>query len=366
MPSYTFEIRTESGTERYPFTLDDDRQLGPQVTQILEELRQRGVVLRGGQTDVLAIYQAGTELDASQRPGDLGLSPGTPIELRMREPSATRSAGPSRLPRGIAASALFGYAGAFLAWLVAGIFTDLTDLISSYQRLDQVAICLLGAAAGAAVLAGAALRQRRSVVVGAASGLLLGGAGTLLGGSAALLLIHPASPAAFLGYRLLAWALAGVVGGAFLACHAVPLAPGRVGESATLGLIAGAMSGAVLGLPGPSELWQAVAWLLFGAALGVAVTGPLLWHASAMVELQHPRGLPTMVSLREWPILEGSSVQLGSAQLAAQEGQVAFYPPASGASVNGGVVTQPVYLPSGGALEVAGAHYQVRSREARR
>lgn len=360
MPSYTFEVATDQGVQRFPFTLDDDRALQQQVTQILEELRQRGVILRGGSADVLAIYQGGRELDASNPPASLGLMPGLPVELRMREPEHAPSRR-ARLPRGVMASALLGYAGAFIAWLVAGRVHDLGGALSSYARLDQLAVALLGALAGAAILGGGAIRMARSVVLGVGAGLLLGAAGALVGASAVILLAHPASPAAYVLTRLGAWALAGAFAAVLLAMAAPPLAWKRVAESAALGLITGALSGVIIGLPGPSPLWQAAAWLLFGLALGIAVAGPLLWHAPGLVELQHPDGTPGMMSLREWPVLDGDTVPLESAQVAAQDGRVAFYPPPNGASVNGRGVGEPVYLDGANLVAIGGARYEVRA-----
>jgi hypothetical protein len=361
MPSYTFEIATEQGQERHAFTLDDDRPLRQQVTQILEELRQRGVLLRGGPTDVLGIYQGGRELDAASPPATLGLLPGLPIELRMRE----RERAPSvraRLPRGVLGSALFGYAGAFVAWLITARVHDLGGAISSYTRLDQTAVALLGALTGAAILAGGALRQQKSVALAAGSGLLLGAAGALIGASLVLLTTHPITATGFVLTRLGGWALTGFFAAALLALHALPVSWSRVAESAALGAVTGALSGALLGLPGPASLWQAAGWLLFGAALGVAVMGPLLWHAPGLVEQHHARGMPGMLTLREWPVLDGTSVALGAAQVAAQDGRVAFYPPSGGASVNERGVTEPVYLDGASLVATGGSRYEVHVR----
>jgi len=58
-----------------PFTLDDDRPVGGQIQHILEELRQRNLILRGGPEDVLVVRWNGREIDAARTPQALGLNP---------------------------------------------------------------------------------------------------------------------------------------------------------------------------------------------------------------------------------------------------------------------------------------------------
>jgi hypothetical protein len=81
MPAYAVEFTTESGPQRTQFTLDDDRPLGPQVRQVLEELRGTGVMISGTAEDELTVVWGGRELDTAQTPQQLGISPQRTLEL---------------------------------------------------------------------------------------------------------------------------------------------------------------------------------------------------------------------------------------------------------------------------------------------
>ena len=99
MPTYHIDLVTERGLQRVPFTLDDDRPLGGQMRHVLEELRQRGLVLRGGPEDELMVIWNSREVDAEQTPQALRLSPLYPIELKMRRPGPKPRAEPPASPR---------------------------------------------------------------------------------------------------------------------------------------------------------------------------------------------------------------------------------------------------------------------------
>lgn len=360
MPSYLFEVTTEHGVERHSFTLDDDRPLGPQVTQVLEELRLRGVMLRGGHDDELAIIWDGRELGQAQRPAELGISPARPVQLRMRERDADATADDS-LPRGVLASAVMGYLGAFAAWMLSGAWTDTTSTITNYARLDMATMLLLGALVGGALLGGMALRTRGPLLLGTVAGVLLGGLGGTVGAAIVATLPGPGSVRGFLLVRFVGWTLSGMFAAACLGWYVRPLAWRRVGESALLGLLAGAVGGALFALPGPSELWQGLSFLAFGAGTGLAVGGPALWGARAVIEAAPSRGLvPSVVSLREWPVHEGSAVQLGEGQVACQDGQLALYPPPGGAEVDGRPIREPAFIRGSGRLTVDGVRYRIR------
>ena len=75
MPTYHVDLTTDRGLQRMPFTLDDDRPVGGQIQHILEELRQRNLILRGGPEDVLVVRWNGREIDAARTPQALGLNP---------------------------------------------------------------------------------------------------------------------------------------------------------------------------------------------------------------------------------------------------------------------------------------------------
>ncbi len=363
MPSYVFEVATERGTERYPFTLDDDRALGPQITQVLEELRQRGVILKGGGDDELAAFWGGGELDLTRRAAEQAMSPARPIELRMRQRSAPARTQPAdaTLPKGVLASAAWGYAGAFAAWVIISRWTDTGAVITDYVRLDQATMLTLGALVGASALAGMALRQRRSVPLGFLIGLCLASAGAGIAASLALLLPAVVSPRGFIVARVLGWALCGGLAAALLSLYGAVMDLRGSAESLALGLVAGAVAGVVFTLPGPSDLWQAVAFMAFGSGVAVAACAPALWHAAAIVEWAGGRRRAGVLSLREWPVPDRGAVALAASRLAWHDGRVALHPAPSGASVDGLAVTQPVYL-SEGPLSLDGVSYRLRVR----
>ena len=66
MPAYSFDFATADGAQRVAFTLDDDRPLAPQLFQILEELRQRGLVIRGGPGEEIGAFWNGVDLDQAR------------------------------------------------------------------------------------------------------------------------------------------------------------------------------------------------------------------------------------------------------------------------------------------------------------
>lgn len=363
MPSYVIEVATGEGTERYPFTLDDDRALRPQVVQILEELRQRGVVLRGGRDDELGAYWSGRELDLSLRPAELGITTQRPLELRMRprqEPAA-RGLVDYSLPRGVLASIVLGYTGGLVAWLIAGFWTDLGPALPTYLRLDQLTMLLGGALVGAAVLGGAALRSRAAMLMALLAGAVLGGAGAVIGASLVMLVPGVTSLRGFIFGRIAGWAVAAGLASMLLACYGPRLRWPRLGESLGLGLMAGALSGVVFALPGPSDLWQAMAFCIFGAGVGAAACGPALWRAPAVVELYRGPRVPGILSLREWAVADDTSVAVGTATVAAQGGRAALYPSPAGAMLDGRAVTEPVYLSGASGVTDGTAAYYVRA-----
>src|SRR5574337_710836 len=314
MPSYSFEVTTAQGVERFAFTLDHDRPLRPQITQVLEELAQRGVVVRGAADEELGVFAQGQALDLARSPAELGLRPDRPLELRMKERAALAGAPDRSLPRGVLASVVLGFGGGFVAWLVAGSLGGVASLAASYFRLDLATIGLLGALPGAAVLGGAALRRRGFVPLGVLGGLVLGGAGAVLGGWLGLLLPGSGAPQGFLLDRIAGWGLGAGIGAAFLAGGSGRPRMRQVLEALASGLVAGAVGGVIFALPGPSELWQAVAFVVTGAGIGLAAAGPALWHSVAVLEGETPgRVVPGILSLREWAVGEGEVAEVDGA-----------------------------------------------------
>ena len=366
MPSYAFDVTTEQRVERHQFTLDHDRPLRPQVTQVLEELRQRGIVLKGAPDDELGVFWRGGALDVAASPAALGISPAHPVELRMR-PRAVVAVPPAppSMPKGILASIALGHAGAVVAWMITGLWADTGAVMPTYVRLDQLTMLVLGSLVGAAILGGAALRTRGSLALGLGAGVVLGGAGAVAGASIALALPWSDSVRAFIVVRIAGWAIAGGLVALLLATFATKPAARRLAESFGLGLLGGAASGLVYALPGPSELWQALAFASFGAAAGLAVAGPALWHATAIVELMPAGGAPGVVSLRAWPVHEGTAVLIDGARVACHDGRLALYPAGAGTTVAGRPVSEPVYLTESSTITVGDARLDLRLGAAR-
>ncbi|HEX2091085.1 MAG TPA: hypothetical protein VHG28_01740, partial [Longimicrobiaceae bacterium] len=192
MPTYTVEFTTREGPQRGLFTIDHDRELGPQVRQVLEELRQRGLVIEGGPTDELAVFWNGRELDLNRSASEQDVSPRRELQFRMqprRREAASRAPAPPPptihrilLPRGAYAALLVGFAAGLLAWTATLPFRDLNRLIPTYARLDLLAGTILGAVVGAFVLGGDAARRDERIARGAALGVLLGLPGGAVGG----------------------------------------------------------------------------------------------------------------------------------------------------------------------------------------
>ena len=248
MPTYNVDLVTERGLERVPFTLDDDRPLGPQVRHVLEELRQRGIVLRGGPEDELSVAWNGRSLDLAQTPEVLRIGPLYSLELRMLRrtgPKAARPEPPAKpfLPKGGYLGLVSGLSGAALAWLAGSLFTDLGTVLVSYGALDLTVAAILGGFVGAAILGFAALRRNEAAVPAFAIGLLLGGLGAAAGAFLGLLAAGMGglggSRQGFVVARLLVWALTGGLGGLVLGLRWLGRDRGRLVDGLLFGLAAG-------------------------------------------------------------------------------------------------------------------------------
>jgi hypothetical protein len=319
MPTYHVDLVTDRGLQRVPFTLDDDRPLGGQLNHVLEELRQRGVVLRGGPEDELGVRWNGRDLDVGRSPQALGLTPLHSIELKMRRRLSRAEARTEPPPtpflaRGTYLGAVAGLTGAGLGWVASQGFTDLGSLIDNYGVLDLVVLALLGALVGGMLLGLGALRKGQNVPLETAAGILLGAIGAATGGFLGFLLSGVAglesSRQGFLLARLLVWAFAAGLLGLALALRTVTLDRIRLLEGLLLGLGGGAIAAMIFSLPGPTQVWQLFGFLLIGLAVGYGVSRNR--RALGIFELALVRDRSVgLIGHREWEIYDDRSTPIG-------------------------------------------------------
>lgn len=376
MPAYAVEFTTERGLQRTQFTLDDDRPLGPQVRQILEELRGTGVVISGAAEDELSVVWGGRDLDTAQTPQALGLSPQRTIELHMkrRARAAKVPALAPFVPKGAYAAAVSGMTGALLAWLLVSTITDLSDALPTYARLDLAVGGMLGALTGAFIVGSDALRTRASTPLGALFGLALGLVGGVAGGAAGAglggVLAPRLSATEFPAVRIVAWAVLGVAIGLTLGMRWWQQDERRTVDGAGYGALAGIIAGVVYSLPGPSEFWQALAFAIVGAGIGAGVCAPSLRRSVAILELERNGAARIgLTRLREWGLISGASVALerdGSAvaTVVCEATRCRILPVAGGGGVlvAGRSVSAPVELANEERIGVGDAQYRFRRR----
>lgn len=310
MPNYEFELNTQTGRERSTFTLEDDRPLGPQVDEILAELRARGMVLEGAPEDRPAIYWFSEEMDPSMTPGELGISRLRPIEIVMVSPAEEfeEEAPPAKFfPRGAYSSGLLGFAGGLLAWIVGTLLTDLSVFIDSFHRLDILTATYFGSFVGCLVLGGVALRSDGVPLEGGISGVILGGIGGFLGALIGLpAAVFLTAEFGFAAGRVGAWAILGSAIGLFLGFRFLLFDKLRLLDGALYGGLVGVAAGAVLSIPGPTDFWQGVALCLTGFAIGVGLVLPGTRRCWGLLELEMKDGRSVgLLSVREWILVPG-------------------------------------------------------------
>jgi hypothetical protein len=377
MPAYAFDFTTAAGAQRLQFTLDDDRPLAPQLFQVHEELRQRGLILAGGPDDEIGAFWNGVDLDQTKTPKQLSLSPIRPIELRLRPPpqKAPRRApeAPIRpfMAKGWGVAALAGFFGALVAWVIASGFVDLGEVVDDYAQLDGVVAVLLGMGVGAMTLGAEAWRESRNPLLGALTGFGAGAIGGFLGamGGGALrgALGISLSPLAFLATRVGAWALLGGALGAAVALPAVRRDGRRIIDGLVFGLGAGAVGGLVYCFPGPSDGWQLAAFVLVGCGVSVGVTAPALQRSAAILELERAGHRPVgVLTLREWALDEQNGAQLSSGGASARVewkgGRFAILPTEGSANVvvSGLPINTAIYLRNYDLIELGEMKYRFR------
>ena len=376
MPAYAVEFTTERGLQRTQFTLDDDRPLGPQIRQILEELRGTGVVISGAAEDELTVVWGGRDLDTSQAPQQLGIPPQRTIELHMkrRVRAAKVPALAPFMPKGAYAAGVSGMTGALLAWLIASTITDLSDALPTYPRLDLAVGGMLGMFAGAFIGGSDALRRRRSVAAGAALGLGLGLLGGIAGGAAGAgiggVLAPRLTPPAYPLVRIIAWAVLGAAIGLTLGMRWWQDDERRTADGAGYGALAGAVAGLLYSLPGPSEFWQALAFAIVGAGVGAGVCAPFLRRSVAVLELERDGSARVgLTRLREWALASGVTIALerdGSpaASVVCESSRCRVVPVAGGGGVRvaGKVVQAPTELVNEDRIAIGDDQYRFRRR----
>jgi hypothetical protein len=263
-----------------------------------------------------------------------------------------------RVPSGIAAAAVLGAAGGAVAWLAA---TGWSHVVTGYVRLDQLTMLTLGAIVGAVTLGGDALRRRQRVGAPIINGVIVGGV-SALAVATVVALLSATGDTGFLMQRAAGWCAVVTVSSAALASvHGSPIRAAHA--TVGIGLLGGIICGLVALLPGAAEFWWAIAFTVAGATIAIAVTGPRLWQAVAIVEHAPARNaIPGLLALREWAIDDGDVVALGTAQLSCNDGHVALHPPAGGATVNGLLKTRGTYIPVSCVIAVGGQRYLVQVR----
>jgi hypothetical protein len=364
MPAYTVEFATAEGPRRLRFTLDRERPLGPQVHQILEEMRQHGVLLSGGPGDELRVCWNGADLELGRSPEALGVTPDRPLELGMRpRPARAPAAAPPiapHFPRSAYAAPLAGAAGALLGWLAASTLTDLGPWLTSYRALDLAAAALLGAGTGLGVRVAAAVRKGARLWLGAASGIAAGAAGGGVGAMLGTVLGEVLDPG-YLLMRAVLWAMAAAgVGGALGLLESDRAR--RALDGAAFGLAAGAAGALLFSAAGPTELWQALAFVVVGAALGSGLHTPALRRAQAVLGTDSDeRGRMTLFHIREWALEDGRAVALpGTAVLRCDSGRCQLAPGDSAVTVAGLPLQGPHHLRNGDAVELDGLRLRFR------
>ncbi|HEX8672151.1 MAG TPA: hypothetical protein VF710_09690 [Longimicrobium sp.] len=369
MPAYAVEFATAEGPRRLRFTLDPERPLGPQVHQILEEMRQHGVLLSGGPRDELGVYWNGADLELDRTPETLGVTPDRPLELRMR-PRPARVPAPEppitpHFPRSAYAAPLAGAAGALLGWLAASTLTDLSPWVPSYRTLDLAAAALLGAGTGVGVRM-AAVRKGARVWLGAASGAAVGAVGGGVGAMVGTVLGEVLDPG-YLLLRAVLWAMvAAGIGGALGLLEAG--AARRALDGAAFGTAAGAGGALLFSAPGPAELWQALAFAVVGAALGSGLHTPALRRAQAVLGTDGDEGgRMTLIHIREWALEDRRAVALpDGAVLRCDASRGQLVPDDTTVTVAGLPLQGPHDLRNGDAVELDGLRLRFRRlREAR-
>ena len=285
MPSYVIEFDSNHGPERRLFTLDDDRNLDRQLFQVLEELRQTGRVLEGAPGDELAVSWNGKELSQQVPLASLSIDTSRPLILRMRPRVVVVETAPVIQARyglrDMVLPPVEGALGALLAWAIAGLFADLGGVIPTFGRADIFVAILLAGAIGFALSVGGVVRRTVSTPVAAMVTLAAVATGLLMF-SGILLAGDSPTVKAFLLARIAGWALVSAGIALVVTAPLRDLGTQRYAEAAVIALCAGLLGALVASLPGVSDLWQGLAFVVVGAMVGAAAISLPVWRSLAV------------------------------------------------------------------------------------
>lgn len=304
MPAYDVHFETESGPVAASFTVDQERPLGEQIHLILEELRQGGTYLRGGADHELAILWDGEDIDPCLAPAALGVTPDRPLRLELRRRQArVRVHRPEPrptpfLPRGSVVFPAAGFVAGVFAWFGTILFAELVRSASEGTSQDLLAGVVFGASVGAVLIGLDAFWRDEPPAPLALLGALLGALGC---GIAAVLSGWLSIGVAPEFLRSVAWLVLGLGLGVSVGLRWVTIDPRRVLDAAVFGAAAGGVAGLTTTLPGPSDLWFAMAYGLTGLGVGVGAFTLAFRRAPAVLQLvglSHRR--PALHQTREW------------------------------------------------------------------
>lgn len=377
MPAYIVEYTSGNGPGRASFTLDASRPLEEQITLVLGELAQRGVVLDGGPADELVVLWEGRRLDGSRSPTELGVTPDRPLRLQMerRAPRVQfrRPEGPIRpfLARGAVRAPLEGALGGALAWYALAWLSELAPSTLGPVLLDRWGALLLGASIGGGLGLGGARRAGRragATLAALAGAAVLGALGALLGAWAG-----ERVSLAWLGIPdgVTGWVLLGGGAGLGLGLRARRPRPSAVGAALVGGGVGGGLAALLVWMPVPLDVAQAAALVTLGALVGVGTDALALQTAPAVLTLESDHGVrPGPWRLREWatdgvdgvPVPGPGGVALGELELRAERLQFRPVPGAPALVVAGAPAQGAVPVVSGDALDAGPLRYRLRKR----
>jgi len=264
------------------------------------------------------------------------------------------------IPRSAIAAAVFGFAGGTLAWVITSAWTDASALMSSNVRADLLAAAVFGLCTGALVSLGRARHRREPLSSAFAAGALIGALSASLGTALSDWTGQVDGAVAFVFARIVTWATIAACMASGLAFMASARSRQRVIESIALGALGGAIGGAVATLPGPTELWSAIAMAWTGAAIGFAGIGPSLWRAPVLVQVLPSRNdRRSMWTLHERAVERGMSMVLAEARIACDDDAVVVHPPPNGAVLDGYPLYRTMSLQRDGLLAVGRARFRL-------